>query len=101
VPRYPLHHIISCMLAMDSSYFTQSISLTSYQNCYLISCHANAESVICTGRMSSIMPILYFICKELRVPSTDYYMLIRNSGLDRFQGSGKSITSTTTTNQGS
>lgn len=53
------------------------------------------ENVLCTGRMSSVMPILYFICKELRVPSTDYYMLLRNSGLDRFQGNTKSLTSLT------
>ncbi|KAI5054827.1 hypothetical protein GOP47_0029972 [Adiantum capillus-veneris] len=51
------------------------------------------DNILCTGRMSSVMPILYFICKELRVPSTDYYMLLKNSGLDRFHGNNKNLTS--------
>ncbi|KAH7425660.1 hypothetical protein KP509_11G064900 [Ceratopteris richardii] len=52
------------------------------------------DNVLCTGRMSSVMPILYFVCKELRVSSADYYMLLRNSGLDRFHGGGKNLMST-------
>ncbi|MCO5551703.1 hypothetical protein L7F22_005207 [Adiantum nelumboides] len=51
------------------------------------------DHILCTGRMSSVMPILYFICKELRVPSTDYYMLLKNSGLDRFQGNNRNVAS--------
>lgn len=42
------------------------------------------EEIVVLGRMGCVMPVLSFICKELRITSHEFKIIMKNTHLDRY-----------------